>query len=82
MVLGWFPRFADRECARLTELWLRPVASCRTFDHGWVVYLGLSVFIPIGLCSINGSALCGTPVLEFRDHTGSPAIPDGECGVM
>ena len=30
----------------------------------------------------TGATLCGTPVLEFRDHTGSPAIPDGECGVM
>ena len=29
----------------------------------------------------TGSALCSAPVLEFRDHTGSPAIPDGECGV-
>ena len=29
-----------------------------------------------------GTALYGTPALEFRDHTGSPAIQDGECGVM
>ena len=24
----------------------------------------------------------GQLFLEFRDHTGSPAIPVGECGVM
>ena len=80
--MGWFPWSADWECARLAEVWLKPVALCRTFNHGWVVCPGHSVFVPIGLHSVTGTALCGTPVLEFRDHTGSSAIPDSECGVM
>ena len=54
VVLGWFPQSADRECARLAEVWLGPVALCRTFDRGWVVCLGLSVFVPIGLHSVYG----------------------------
>ena len=82
VVLGWFLGSANLDYARLAEVWLRPMASCRTFDHGWVVCPGHSVFMPIGLYSVYGAALCGTPVLEFRDHMGSPAIPDGECGVM
>ena len=34
VVLDWFPRFIDRECARLADSWLRPMALCRTFDNG------------------------------------------------
>ena len=47
--------------------WCAPVSRC---------------FMLIGLYSVYPSALCGTPVLEFRDPTGSSVIPDGECGVM
>ena len=60
--MGWFPRFADRDRARLAEVWLRPVASCRTFDHGWVVCPGLSVFVPIGLYAIYGCRLMRLPL--------------------
>ena len=48
-----FPRFADWWCARLADSWLRPMALCRTFGHGWVVYPGLSVFVPIGLHTVT-----------------------------
>ena len=62
MVLGWFPRFADRDCAWLAEVWLRPIAWWRTFDRGWVVYPGLSVFVPIGLYAIYGFRLMRVPL--------------------
>ena len=61
VVLGWFSRFADRVCVRLAELWLRPVASCCTFDHGWVVCPSHLVFVPIGLYSVYGFCLMRCP---------------------
>ena len=45
VMLDWFPRFADSR--------LRPMALCRTFDHGWVVCPGLSVLEPIGLHAVT-----------------------------
>ena len=61
VVLGWFLRSADWDCARLAEVWLRLVALCRTFDHGWVVCSGLSVFMPIGLHSVYGYRIMRYP---------------------
>ena len=52
-MLDWCPRFADHECARLADSWLRPMALCRTFGHGWVVCLSLSVLMPIGLHAVT-----------------------------
>ena len=60
--MDWFPRVADRECAWLAEVWLRPVASCRTFGYGWVVCPGLSVFVPIGLLAVYGFRLMRVPL--------------------
>ena len=81
--MDWFPRFADRECARLADSWLRPLALCRTFDHGWEVCPGHSVLVPIGLhAAYSPAALCSWMYGERRVHFRSPAIPDGECGVM
>ena len=83
VVLDWFPRFADRGCARLADSGLRPLAMCRTFDHGCVVCPSPSVFVPIGLHAVySPAALCGWMYRERRVHSRSPAIPDGECGVM
>ena len=53
VVLNWFPWFADQWCARLADSWLWLMALCRTFDHGWVVYPGLSVLVPIGLHAVT-----------------------------
>ena len=53
VVLDYFPRFADQECARLTDSWLRPMALCHTVDHGWVVCQGLLVLVPIGVHAIT-----------------------------
>ena len=53
VVLDWFPRFAGHGCARLSDYWLRPLALCRTFDHGWVVCRSLSVLVPIGLHAVT-----------------------------
>ena len=53
VVLDLFPRFADHRCARLADSWLRPMALCRTFDHGWVVCPDLSVLVPIDLHAVT-----------------------------
>ena len=82
-MLDWFSRVADQVCARLADSCLRPLALCRTFDRGWVVCPGLSVLVPIGLHAVySPAALCGWMYRERRVHSRSPAIPDGECGVM
>ena len=51
--MDWFARFAGQGGARLANSWLRPVALCRTFDHGWVVCPGLSLLVPIGLHAVT-----------------------------
>ena len=48
VVFDWLSRFADQWCARLAKSRLRSMALCRTFDHGWVMCPGLSVFVLIG----------------------------------
>ena len=52
--------------------------------------LGEAVLLRLSTCAVAGEfflyvsfvLVFGLLFLKFRDHTGSPTIPDGECGVM
>ena len=52
---------------------------CGEWEHGMALEVGCFVFV---LVAPSISFFCDSYFYEYRDHTGSPGIPVGECRVI